>query len=213
MMHQKSNTNAHDEGYQVTVTGRHVQVTEAMKEYATEKVSKIERFSDRIIHVAVTMDIQKNDHRVDILLKLGHIVVKGHGVSDDMYASVDKAVAKIQKQVRRYKDRIQDHQSKGLSTVDIKINVLRPHFDEDVESINAQIEEANKEELVEEYRPHEIVSQETTQVEVLSYDEAIMKMELSQSAVMVFYFEGDKKLKVIHRREDGNFSVIEPDYS
>ena len=98
--------------YNIEVKGRHVLVTDGMKSYATDKVSKIDRFSSRIIDVIITMDIQKDEHRVDVDLKVDHIRIRSHAASGDMYASVDMAVDKLKKQLTRYKKRIQDHQAK-----------------------------------------------------------------------------------------------------
>src|SRR5262245_43379195 len=83
------------EGYNITVTGRHVHVTDAMKTYALEKLSKIERINaSRIIDVNVIMDIQKIDHRVEIIMKYGHTLIVSKGSSTDMYASIDMAIEK-----------------------------------------------------------------------------------------------------------------------
>lgn len=205
-----------EEGYQIDVTGRNVQVTEPMKAYAMEKILKIERFNIRIIDVNVTMDIQKLDHRVDIVLKVDRIKIKSHANSGDMYASVDMAVDKLQSQLRKYKDRIRDHQAKHTSTIDMNVNVLRrrEEFDEeeiefDLKKINGNIEEQLNESLIASYRPHEIVKKETLPLRVLTNQEAVMRMELSGDAFLIFRCEEDKKLKVMYRRKDGNFGVIE----
>lgn len=196
-----------NEGYNINVTGRHVQVTDAMKDYAMEKVSKIDRFSQRIIDVNITMDIQKLEHRVDIVLKVDHIKIKAQAITDNMYASIDKATDKISEQLRRYKNKIQEHHVKGVKDIDMNVNVLRsPTHDEEV---NRDIEEENERRLYDNYRPHEIVDRETIPLKVLTYGEAIMKMELSGDVFLIFRSEEDRKLKVIYRRSDRNFGVIE----
>lgn len=200
-----------DDVWDIAVTGKNVQVTEAMKQYAIEKVSKIERFSHRIIDVKVTMDIQKLDHRVDIVLKVDHIKIKSQAVSENMYTSIDKAIHRILEQLRRYKTKIRDHQTKGIKSVDMNVNVIRPSLLADILETNEDIEAENQRRLIEEYRPHEIVSKETLPLKVLNYEDAVMKMELSGDVFMVFRSEQDKKLKVIYRRNDGNFGVIEPE--
>lgn len=200
-----------DDVWDIAVTGKNVQVTEAMKQYAIEKVSKIERFSHRIIDVKVTMDIQKLDHRVDIVLKVDHIKIKSQAISENMYTSIDKAIHRILEQLRRYKTKIRDHQTKGIKSVDMNVNVIRPSLIADILETNEDIEAENQRRLIEEYRPHEIVSKETLPLKVLSYEDAVMKMELSGDVFMVFRSEQDKKLKVIYRRNDGNFGVIEPE--
>ncbi|MCB1135079.1 MAG: ribosome-associated translation inhibitor RaiA [Chlamydiia bacterium] len=207
-MDRKTKTTESVPGYDVLITGRRVEVTDAMKGYVIEKVAKIERFTDRIIDCQVTMDLQKQQHRVDILLQFGHVLIKGTGSSDNMYASIDQAVDRIQKQVRRYKKRIQDHHGKSLSSVDMNVNVVRPHFNDDLETINDEIEDENVRQTEEHYRPHEIVESRKIAMPMLSNDEAIMRMELSGDSFLVFRAEEDQGIKVIHRLPDGNFGII-----
>jgi len=210
MSHKSKAAEFVGEGYKIHVTGRNVLVTDSMKTYAIEKVSKIERFSTRIIDVVVTMDIQKLEHRVDIVLKVDHIKIKSQALSNDMYASIDKAVEKIERQLRRYKTKLQEHQNKRLSITDMNVNVMRLPREIEVEDVNDEIEEENRRQLISEYRPHEIVSQETRPLKMLTEEEAIMKMELSEDAFLIFIAEVDQKLKVIYRRKDGDYGIIEP---
>lgn len=198
-----------DEAYNLTVIGRNVLVTDPMKEYVKEKISKIERFSQRIIEINVTMDVQKLEHRVDIVMKLDNIKIKSHASTEDMYASIDEAVDKLVNQLRRYKTKIQDHHAKGVKAIDMNVNVIRPYTTDEVVSINEEIEEESQRRLVEQYQPHQIVSRETLPLKMLSYDEAVMKMELSKNAFLIFKAEHDGKLKVIYRRNDNNYGIIE----
>jgi len=198
-----------NETYEISVTGRNVQVTDAMKDYAIEKISKIEKFSDRIMDVNVTMDIQKLEHRIDIVLKVNDIKITSHAASTDMYSSVDMAVDKIMKRLRRYKTRIVDHQAKGVKSIDMKVNVFQPHRGDDVEDVNDAIREENLNQLVNSYKPHLVISQETRPLKNLSLDEAIMKMELSGDQFLIYRSEEDRKLKVMYRKNDQNYGVIE----
>jgi putative sigma-54 modulation protein len=192
--------------YNITLVGRHVDITEAMKRHAIDKVSKIDKFSDRIIDVTIRMDIQKLEHRVDLMMKVDHVVIKSTAATDDMYVSIDQAVAKLQKQLIKYRKRIQQHNAKKLSVIDMRVNVVRAS---DEEEINDEIEEENAHSLLEKYKAPEIVKQKTLPLKTLNSFEAIMKMELSGDAFMVFRSEEDQKLKVIYRREDRNFGIIE----
>lgn len=198
------------EGYNISVTGRHVLVTDPMKDYAIEKVSKIDRFTDRILDVAITMDIQKLEHRVDIVLQVNNIKIKGSASTNDMYISIDQAVHKIERQLLKYKQRLQDHQARGVKSIDMNVNVIRPHRTDEIEEVNAEIEEESDLELIEKYRPHRIVSRETKPLKTLTLDEAIMKMELSQDIFLVYKAEEDHKIRVIYRRSDSNYGIIEP---
>lgn len=193
-----------NENWDIQITGRHVEVTDPMKDYAMEKISKIERFINRIIDVNVIMDIQKLEHRVEIILTFGGMKITSTASSTDMYASIDKAVDKLAAQLRRYKSKIQDHHAKGLAIIDMNVNVLKRPVEED--ELDFEEEEAKDNR----FHPHAIIKQETLPLKTLTYDEAVMKMELSGDAFLIFKSEEDLKLRVIYRRKDGNYGVIEP---
>lgn len=197
-----------DEGYRVHVTGRHVEVTDAMKDYAMEKITKISRFSDRIIDVWITMDIQKLEHRIDVVLKVDHIKIAAEAVSENMYASIDLVAAKIKSQLSRYREKIRDHQARGVKAVDMRVNVIeRPHREEDL--INDEIEEETLRELESAF-DYKVVKEETRPLKLLTKDEAIMKLDLSRDSFLVYRSqEKNQKLHILYKRKDGNFGLIE----
>lgn len=197
-----------DAEYNIQITGRHVQITNAMKDYAMEKISKLERFMNRILDVNVIMDIQKIDHRVEIILKAGSLKISSKAITTDMYVSIDQAVDKLEAQILRYKSKIQDHHAKGHAVQNMIVDVIaRPlELEEDFDTNNEHVDnqEFNRLNL------HRVVKQETRPLKILTYDEAVMKMELSGDMFLIFKNEADKKLKVIYRRTDDNYGIIEP---
>lgn len=199
------------EGFNITVTGRNVHVSDPMKDYAMEKLSKLEKFGIRIIDVVITMDVQKIGQRVDMTVKLEHLIIKSHATTTDMYASIDQAVDKIQNQLRRYHSKIKDHQAKGIPFIDMNVNVLKTPREQELLDFNGDIEAENIQSTISRYRPHNIVEQEKLPLKVLTNEEALMKMELSGNAFLIFRSQEDMKLKVIYRRSDDNFGIIEPE--
>lgn len=191
--------------YDVAVQGRHVQVTDAMKDYVLEKLTKLDRFSTRIINILVTMDIQKLEHRVDVVMKFDHMKIKVQASSDNMYASIDKAIDKLQARIRKYKERIQDHQAQGRAIVEMKVNVLRSALEESLR----EDEEALHERAEKAYQPHQVVRTQTRVMKTLTQDEAVMKMELSGDQFLIYRSEEDRRVKVIYRMKDGDYGVIE----
>jgi putative sigma-54 modulation protein len=191
-------------GWDIKVTGRHIEVTDSMKDYAMEKVSKIERFINRIIDVSVIMDIQKLQHRVDIVLKVGHFKITSQAISNDMYISIDQAVDKLEAQLRRYKSKIQDHHAKQHALIDMKVNVIRPSEIDELE-----FDETLPDETVS-FKPHTIIEQKTLPLKTLTFDEAVVKMELSNDNFLLFKNEATQRLNVIYRCDNGNYGVIEP---
>lgn len=196
-----------DAAYNIQITGRHIEVTDSMKDYAMDKISKIERFMNRIIDVNVIMDIQKLDHRVEIILKAGNVKITSKASTTDMYVSIDQAVDKLETQILRYKSKLQDHHAKGHTILDMTVNVLSPQEIEEeleIDQETIQDQDSNR------FKPHRVVKQETRPLKTLTYDEAVMKMELSGDTFMIFKNEADQKLKIIYRRQDENYGIIEP---
>lgn len=196
-----------EEGYPIYVVGRHMLVTDAMKNYALEKVKKIDRLKLHIIDMQIVLDEQKNNYLVSILVKFEHCLLKVHSSTTDMYASIDDAAHKLQAQMRKWKRKIHDHHRVPVSSIDLQVNVLGAQTSE-VDEINDEIEEENLRHQIEESVP-EIIANEVIALKTLSTSEAMMRMELSQDAFLLFRDKEDKKLKVIYRRDDGNFAIIQ----
>lgn len=196
--------------YDISVTGRHLLVTEPMKDYAIDKIVKIDRFNARIIDVNIVMDIQKLDHRVDITLKVDHVKIKASAASENMYASIDMAIDKLETQLRRYKDRLNDHYLKASPSEDMNVNILESTSDQLLQEVNDEIESETNFKLIDGFRPPKILSKETRPLKTLNSNEALMKMKLSGDAFLIYRAEEDQNLKVMYLRSDGNFGIIEP---
>lgn len=209
-MTNKNKVAVEQQPYSLSIVGRNVAVTESMKAYAREKIAKIEHLAHRIIDIAVTMDIVKLDHRVDIIMSVDHTKIKVSAVSTDMYASIDKACDRLQAKLRKYRSRIHEHHAKGLAVVDMNVQIIQRPSD-DLSELNDAIVEENLQRIEEQLKPHEIVSRESRPLKTLNWSEAIMKMELSGDHFMIFRNEADQKLKVIYRRNDENYGIIEPE--
>lgn len=209
MSRKSKATEFQDSTYDVSVIGRNVEVTDALRDHAIEKISKLERFSDRIIEAFVSLDVQKIGCRVDITLRAGNLKIKSQAVAEDMYAGIDLAVRKLEAQLLRYKNKIQDHQSKHISEIEMEVNVLRSIADNDLTQINEEIEFENKQRLIDKYRPHKIVSKERRTLSTLTDGEALMKLDLADDLFLIYRDEVTRNIRVLYRRNDDDFGVIE----
>jgi putative sigma-54 modulation protein len=210
-MTRKSKALDMDLGYKVHVTGRNVQVTEALRNYAIEKIAKLERFASRIIDVAITMDMQKIQNKVDIVMRYGSVLIKSQASTTDMYVSVDQAVDKLEAQIKKYLTKIHDYHNKAHHEVrELEETVYEAEVPDivDESDANDQMEEETKRSEFQKFMVPRIVKTETQSLNILNHEEAIMKMDLSKAKVLVYRGEDDRKLKVIYRRDDGNFGVI-----
>ncbi|MEW6088261.1 MAG: ribosome-associated translation inhibitor RaiA [bacterium] len=98
---------------EIRITGRHVQVTNAMKDYVEKKLSHLEKYFNHIIEAHVIMDIEKkNRHRIEVVLHTNIGKIFGEEETEDMYASIDKVLEKMEVQLKRQKEKIQKHKLK-----------------------------------------------------------------------------------------------------
>lgn len=191
--------------FPIHIMGRHLEITEPMKNYAVEKLRKIQRFGGRVIDATVVMDIQKLSHNVDFILDVNNTKVKVSGHSDNMYTSIDLAIGHLETKLRKYHQRLTEHHAKKPTEIEMNVSILAP----DLSEINDQIEEVSLDKIEAELGPHQIVSREKKVLKLLTQNEAVMKMDLSSDVFLLYRSEEDRKLKVIYRRNDGNYGIIE----
>src|SRR5512143_1902256 len=112
---------------QVAVTFRHMEATDAIKDYARDKMEKIKKYFPDPISAHVVCAIERgSQHVVDVNIQLHNgIVLKGKEMTEGMYSSIDLVMAKIERQVRRYKEKIRGHKARtDLSSIPIAYSIL-----------------------------------------------------------------------------------------
>src|SRR3989304_8318915 len=93
----------------IIVTGRHLEVTPALKKYAEEKIKKFNRYLSNISEAIVTLSIEKYRHKVEVLLKVNGVLIQAEGITGEIYSSIDEVVEKLERQVKRYKEKLVSH--------------------------------------------------------------------------------------------------------
>ena len=95
---------------QINITGHHVEVTPALRAYVTEKMQKLARHFDQVNSINVILNVEKLQQQAEATVSAAGRTIFAAESAMDMYASIDKLVDKLDRQVRRHKDRITDHQ-------------------------------------------------------------------------------------------------------
>lgn len=90
----------------ITTTSRHYELAPALKDYAEKKVLHLDRYFEHIVNAQIVFSLEKYRHRVEISLHVNGRDFKSAEETDDMYASVDKSIEKLERQLRRHKDKI-----------------------------------------------------------------------------------------------------------
>ena len=93
----------------IDMTGRHVEITPALREFVEEKLGKLERLLDSPLEAHVVLSINKHRQVAEIQIKTRTAVLSGAEETDDLYASVGEVVDKLERQALRHKERLHDH--------------------------------------------------------------------------------------------------------
>lgn len=203
----QSAKNFNSQGYNVAVVGKNIEVTKPLRDYVDEKISKIEMMTHHIIDVRVRLDVQKGNHMVDIVTKFSHFKIYVRSNTENMYSAIDKAFERLYSKLRKWKGRIQDHHAKGVAVTEMEVNVLE-HVDREIEEIDREIIDENNRSLEQWFSSPIVVKKKSRPLKMLTLDEAVMKMELSDDHFMIFRSEEEQNLKVIYRRRDGSYGVV-----
>jgi putative sigma-54 modulation protein len=94
---------------QVNISGHQLDVTDAMRDYMTEKLAKLERHCDKITSVQVIMEVDKQMQRVEATIRVPKYDVVAEAKHDDMYAAIDLLTDKLDRQLLKYKEKQQSH--------------------------------------------------------------------------------------------------------
>ncbi|HEX2573380.1 MAG TPA: ribosome-associated translation inhibitor RaiA [Polyangia bacterium] len=190
---------------QLSVTFRHMDTSEALREYAKEKVERINKyFSDPIKGHVVLACERGYHHQADVTLTLRNgLVIKGVETTEDMYSSIDLVMAKIERQVRRYKEKIRSHRPATMPEVEIRYSVVSLPEEPAAEAAPATSPAPQAVEA-----PH-IIKESKFFAKALAVEEAVMQMNLLGNSFFVFTNSVSGEVNVIYKREDGTYGLIE----
>jgi putative sigma-54 modulation protein len=189
------------------VSGRNLDITEPIREYAERKLARIERHLTEDTRVDLELAIERNrsisaNQHAELTVWTRGPVLRAHEYAEDMYAAIDLAVDKLDRQVRRYRERRRHwrphHQARD-------IEALLPLSDDD-EAASAPLRNGTEEELP----IPTIVKTKRFNMKPMHPDEAALQLELVGHEFYVFLNAETDAVAVIYRRRDGNLGVIEP---
>ena len=94
---------------QINVSGHHVEVTAALRDYVAGKLGRLERHSLRITHADVVMNVEKLQQKVEATLRLAGAELFAAAESEDMYAAIDALADKLERQIEKHKGKVRAH--------------------------------------------------------------------------------------------------------
>lgn len=94
---------------QVSVTFRHMEASDSLRDYANDKIKRLEKYLQPPIEVHVILEVVKFMHRAEINLSAAGVQLNAEETTSDMYAAIDKAQDKMERQVQKHKEKIKEH--------------------------------------------------------------------------------------------------------
>ncbi|MBO8137693.1 MAG: ribosome-associated translation inhibitor RaiA [Desulfotomaculum sp.] len=178
---------------QVNVRGKNIELTPALREYVEKRLSKLQKFSDDLGDVQVTLLVEKDNQKVEVTIpvKVNGLILRGEEATGDMYTSIDLVVDKLEKQIEKYKGKLFEKRQRGAGG----------------KTVQKPVEAGNKED-----GEPQVVKTKRFAVKPMSVEEAILQMNLLGHNFFVFSNAESDQVNVLYRRKDGNYGLIEPDF-
>ncbi len=170
------------------ISGKNIEVTQGLRSAVTEKLGKLERYFTPDTDVIVTLSVEKDRQKIEVTIPVKGNIIRSEQVSNDMYVSIDLVEEVIERQLRRYKEKIIDkHQSGGN---------FRQEFIE------------NETEPLEEIK---IVRNKHFDIKPMYPEDACVQMELLGHSFYVFCNAETDEVNVVYKRKGNTYGLIEPE--
>lgn len=177
----------------VVVKGKNIEVTPALRDYSEKRVSKLYKFFQERndVQVDVLLSVERDTQIAEITYHIGGLLMRGESRTKDLYASIDEASNKIERQVRKYKAKLTNRAH------------LSPRFGEGPDATQGATEAVDPED-------YSVVRTKRFPVKPMDVEEAILQMELLGHDFFVFANAGTEEVNVIYKRKDGRYGLMEP---
>ncbi|MCS7459942.1 ribosome-associated translation inhibitor RaiA [Paenibacillus doosanensis] len=174
------------------IRGERIEVTEALKVYVEKKLSKLERYFEAppTTEAYVTLNVVKGLQSVEVTIPLTGVMLRAEEKSNDMYASIDLVIDKLERQIRKHKTRVnrkirQEGGVKDMFRMDTPV-------------------------LAEDEDDYELVRTKQFTLKPMDIDEAILQMNMVGHSFFVFANSNTEQVNVVYKRNDGKYGLIEP---
>ena len=173
-----------------TIVGKNIDVTPGLKEAVEEKIGKLEKYFTPDTNVNVTLSVDKEQHKIEVTIPVKGKIIRSEQASSDMYASIDMVEEVIERQLKKYKNKLVDKKQAEASNFKKEYIDNADNNDED----EIKIERFKKFDLKPMY-----------------VEDAAVQMELLGHEFFVFVNAETDQVNVVYKRKGGTYGLIEPE--
>jgi putative sigma-54 modulation protein len=172
----------------ITISGKNIEVTSGLKTAVNEKLGKLERYFTPDTHIMVTLSVEKERQKIEVTIPVKGKIIRSEQVSNDMYVSIDLVEEVIERQLRKYKNKIIDKKQAA-------VNFQKAYIENDyMENEDIQIVRSTKFEIKPMYP-----------------EDACVQMELLGHNFFVFMNADTDQVNVVYKRKGSTYGLIEPE--
>ncbi len=186
----------------IQVSGKQIDIGEALSTHVETKVTDVvEKYAERAVEAIVTFSRDRHEFITDTAVHLANgLTVQAKGRADEIYASFEGSIDRMEKQVRRYRRRLKTHHRNRENPIEATgaPSYILASGDEHIDDVEPET-----------LQPV-IVAEMETPVPYLSVGEAVMQMELAGAGMLVFRNDAHGGVNVVYRRDDGHIGWIDP---
>ena len=172
-----------------TIIGRNINVTPGIRRAVEEKIGKLDRYFNPDTEVIVTLSVQKDKQKIEVTIPVKGNIIRAEESSSDMYVSIDLVEEVIERQLKKYKNKIIDKKQSAQAFSDFFIN-----------------EETEDEEEI------QIVKTKRFGIKPMDPEEACVQMELLNHNFYVFLNAETEEVNVVYKRKGHSYGLIEPEF-
>jgi putative sigma-54 modulation protein len=174
---------------QIDITFKNMESSDALKDYAFKRLSKMERYIDRTGEAHIVLSIEKRRHKADVTFTVDGVVINAVEITEDLYAAIDMVMDKLERQIKKHKQKIQDKKDK-------KNQGKAPQ--------EAAVAPSTKK-----ARPR-VIREKNYFVKPMSLDEAILQLNLDPDNFIIFQNTESNQINLLYKRQDGDLALVEP---
>lgn len=171
------------------ISGKNITVTDGLKTAVEDKLGKLERYFTPETEVIVTLSVEKERQKIEVTIPVKGNIIRSEQVSNDMYVSIDLVEEVIERQLRRYKNKIVDKEQSGGN---FQKAFVEKEYGEDEEV--------------------KIIRTKRFGIKPMYPEDACVQMELLGHNFFVFYNAETDQVNVVYKRKGNTYGLIEPEY-
>lgn len=174
-----------------TIRGKNIEVTPALRDYVEKKVGKVTKYFDNVGEITVLLTVSKDRHIVEVTVPIQGLLIRGQEATMDMYTSIDLVIEKIERQIRKYKTKLEKRFREGS---------MKTEFIAQQGAGSGKY--AEEDDAV-------VIKTKRFVVKPMDVQEAIMQMNLLNHDFFVYRDSKTEDVNVVYKRKDGKYGLIE----